>query len=696
MHGYTLYLKRKLDESAKDGMNAKTFFGNPLQAMDKQLQAYRERFGSGQRPESKPSKAIVMADRADKQSSMADLKREIKQVIRMETAGSESFQDKTRFNDLIGMAAVKDEMEDNFVHAFVYPSMFDQTRKGVLLYGPPGTGKTQVVRAMVNELHARLLEQGTEEHPLADIYFFPASAADLKDAYIGNTEKRVQALFEIATEQVEQNKGRPAYSIIFIDEIESLVGNRSRQQQDSGTSAALSTFLVQMDGFKSLQSVAVIGATNFPCHLDAALRRRLGTQVLVDIPDTLDSVMRLVMKRFHDQLVRLWGNTKPSRLELQVNHTSLATAFPLFGAQVYARQNSQTSAAASAVSAASAPLLLPFNLLWSMSLEQFFGVRDNIKLSTNSLPEQFTTSFQATDAHYNDQQALCGDPDALVHYFASKNYSHDDILKGTAKMIIEAGKFALNEQYCFAPFQPALQVGGDTIPTPENVSYMPVGVSFERSASGEHRGNFSLLPLLIEHSWENSDSPCAIDTEIEVTVDDTPHAYHTKVLIFPPNNRYETRNLGRLKNIVVTNVESSDHAGVCCMVPWQIHVTIIGGKVTKLETKSLYRITATGPDTDIKERRDVFTLTDNKITPTTKHGTSTLDAIKLKRVDKQQRTATGCPASKMSEIRGAMRSFLCAAHRMEACIKNMPATVDAENLKQPRDFHRDPVCAVSS
>ena len=113
----------------------------------------------------------------------------------------------------------------------------------------------------------------------ADSTFFSVSSADLISKWQGESEKLVRNLFEMARE----SEGSRA--IIFIDEVDSLCGSRSEGEADS-TRRVKTEFLVQMDGVgKAEGSVLILGASNVPWDLDAAIRRRFEKRVYIPLPD---------------------------------------------------------------------------------------------------------------------------------------------------------------------------------------------------------------------------------------------------------------------------------------------------------------------------------------------------------------------------------------------------------------------------
>jgi cell division protease FtsH len=136
----------------------------------------------------------------------------------------------------------------------------------VLLVGPPGTGKTLLAKAVAGE---------------AGVPFFSLSGSDFVEMFVGVGAARVRDMFQ----QAEQK----APCIIFIDELDALgktrgSGNFGGHDEREQT---LNALLVEMDGFNSNSGVIVMGATNRPETLDAALLRpgRFDRHVLVDRPD---------------------------------------------------------------------------------------------------------------------------------------------------------------------------------------------------------------------------------------------------------------------------------------------------------------------------------------------------------------------------------------------------------------------------
>ncbi|KAL8425480.1 hypothetical protein Efla_002601 [Eimeria flavescens] len=169
-----------------------------------------------------------------------------------------------KWSDVAGLESAKEALQEAIILPSRFPSLFTGERRpwrGILLYGPPGTGKTFLAKALAAESDATLLS---------------VSAADLVSKWQGESEKLVRSLFEVARER------RP--SIIFIDEIDSMCGARS--ETDSESSRRMKTeFLIQMQGINfDLSEILVLGATNTPWALDAAIRRRFERRIFIPLP----------------------------------------------------------------------------------------------------------------------------------------------------------------------------------------------------------------------------------------------------------------------------------------------------------------------------------------------------------------------------------------------------------------------------
>ena len=173
------------------------------------------------------------------------------------------------FADVAGADEAKAELEevvDFLKNPDRYVEIGGKIPKGVLLVGAPGTGKTLLARAVAGE---------------AEVTFFRLNGADFVEMFVGVGAARVRDLFKQAREK--------SPCIIFIDELDAIGksrgvaiagGNDEREQ-------TLNQLLVEMDGFDARSGVIILGATNRPEVLDAALLRpgRFDRQVLVDKPD---------------------------------------------------------------------------------------------------------------------------------------------------------------------------------------------------------------------------------------------------------------------------------------------------------------------------------------------------------------------------------------------------------------------------
>ena len=178
-----------------------------------------------------------------------------------------------------GMDVVIDQMTDNIWYPLINQQRFIESGikspKGVLLHGPAGCGKTMLGKYLANQ-------DGINYHYVA--------APSMHGKYVGQTEERIRSVFKKAI------SNQP--SIIFIDEIDSLGKDREgtdRNYQNDITEQLLTS----MDDIND-KNIIVVGATNDPSMLDAALRRpgRFDVEIYVPVPDinARESILQMLLK----------------------------------------------------------------------------------------------------------------------------------------------------------------------------------------------------------------------------------------------------------------------------------------------------------------------------------------------------------------------------------------------------------------
>jgi len=177
---------------------------------------------------------------------------------------------KVSWSDIGGLKEQIEDIKEVIELPLIKPELFKkvgiQPPKGILLYGPPGTGKTLLAKAVASSTHSAFIE---------------IVGSELVQKFIGEGAKLVKEIFQLAKEK--------APSIVFIDELDALASKRI----DVGTSGerevqrTFMQFLAELDGFKPLGNVKVIGCTNREDILDPAVVRpgRLDRLIVVPSPD---------------------------------------------------------------------------------------------------------------------------------------------------------------------------------------------------------------------------------------------------------------------------------------------------------------------------------------------------------------------------------------------------------------------------
>ena len=188
--------------------------------------------------------------------------------------------DEVHWEDVAGLDAAKKALKEAVVYPFLRPDLFMGLRepaRGMLLFGPPGTGKTMLARAVATESKST---------------FFAISASSLTSKWHGESEKLVRALFAIAKVL--------APSIIFVDEIDSLLSARSGSSEHEASRRSKTEFLIQWSDLQRAAAgrdtqakgetgdptrVLVLAATNRPWDIDEAARRRFVRRQYIPLPE---------------------------------------------------------------------------------------------------------------------------------------------------------------------------------------------------------------------------------------------------------------------------------------------------------------------------------------------------------------------------------------------------------------------------
>ena len=185
----------------------------------------------------------------------------------------------TSWNEIGGLAKQVEEIKEVVELPLKSPELFKkigiQPPKGILLHGPPGTGKTLLAKAIANSTNATFIE---------------IVGSEIVQKFIGDGAKLIKEIFALA-----KNKG-PA--IVFIDEIDALCAKRI-ELGTSGEREVQRTFmqlLAEIDGFKPLDNVKVIGCTNRKDILDPAILRPGRLDRLIEVPNPDKDGIRQIYK----------------------------------------------------------------------------------------------------------------------------------------------------------------------------------------------------------------------------------------------------------------------------------------------------------------------------------------------------------------------------------------------------------------
>merc|ERR1712022_11256 len=190
----------------------------------------------------------------------------------------------TSWDDIGGLEDVKNELRELVQYPIEHPEKFEKfgmnPSRGVLFYGPPGCGKTLLAKAVANERQSN---------------FISVKGPELLTMYFGESEANVREVFAKA-------RGA-APCVLFFDELDSIAQQRGNSQGDAGGAGdrVMNQLLTEMDGVGSKKNVFIIGATNRPDIIDAALMRpgRLDQLIYIPMPDYESrlSILKSVLRK---------------------------------------------------------------------------------------------------------------------------------------------------------------------------------------------------------------------------------------------------------------------------------------------------------------------------------------------------------------------------------------------------------------
>ncbi|CAO2146380.1 unnamed protein product [Urochloa humidicola] len=187
------------------------------------------------------------------------------------------------FDDIGALENVKDTLKELVMLPLQRPELFCKGQltkpcKGILLFGPPGTGKTMLAKAVATEAGAN---------------FINISMSSITSKWFGEGEKYVKAVFSLAS--------KIAPSVIFIDEVDSMLGRRENPGEHEAMRKMKNEFMVNWDGLrtKDKERVLVLGATNRPFDLDEAVIRRFPRRLMVNLPDASnrEKILKVILAK---------------------------------------------------------------------------------------------------------------------------------------------------------------------------------------------------------------------------------------------------------------------------------------------------------------------------------------------------------------------------------------------------------------
>ena len=216
------------------------------------------------------------------------------------------FKPNIKLSSLGGMTEIiqrlKELIKNPLKYYYAYKKLNTYPIKGILLCGPPGCGKTTLAYAIGGEF---------------GIPFYKITGPDIISSLSGESEQTIRNLFKSVTES--------APSILFIDEIETIIGRReaANKEMERRIVAQIMTCFDDMIGtsekeFKLDKPVFIIGATSKPEFIDSSMRRsgRFDVEIHIGFPSL----------EMREQMIR--SITKINRISPNIDFAEIARKTP--------------------------------------------------------------------------------------------------------------------------------------------------------------------------------------------------------------------------------------------------------------------------------------------------------------------------------------------------------------------------------